>query len=152
MTPICSFTVSNMPRSIAIDPSGNVWVAGKNGNTISKLSPNGVILGIYSVTSGTSLGDYLLSVAIDTNGNVWVLDFGNLIELSSSGSIINTFYDIVSSLRGGDSPDDYIAIDHSGNVWVVCAGGAPTVTKVDGVAPNPQYFPYGNPVLPYSGE
>ena len=52
---------------IAIDASGNIWVADSFGDTVTELSPAGVIKNTYY-----RVGDFLRGIAIDNEGNVWV--------------------------------------------------------------------------------
>ena len=59
----------SFPTAIAVDGSGNVWVA-NIGATISEFSNNGVAI---SPSTGYSLGPhYLNAIAVDGSGNVWV--------------------------------------------------------------------------------
>jgi len=96
------------PTGIAIDASGNAWVANfgaGTGNTVTQLSPTGAVLGNFTVGTGPS------SVAIDASANVWVLN-GNsqtLTQLSSSGTTLNTV---------SVSHPSRFAIDASGNLWL----------------------------------
>ena len=109
-----TYSVGSNPRAIAIDSSGNVWVA-NDGSTVTELSSSGALIGTY--TAGT----WPWAIAIDSSGNVWVANFGNgtagtasgdsnVMELNSSGALIGTYV-------AGSAPDA-IAIDSSGNVWV----------------------------------
>ena len=44
-----TFSVGSKPEGIAIDASGNIWVANSGGKTVSKLSPAGTTVGTYTV-------------------------------------------------------------------------------------------------------
>jgi len=124
------FTVGSQPEGIAIDSSGNVWVANSDGSgSVSKLSNSGNTLGTFSVDI------YPIGVAIDSSDNVWVWFSANgndnlpgkVTKLSgSTGSKIGTF-----NVSSGPTA---MAFDSNGNAWVVCnayslsANG--TVTKL----------------------
>ena len=68
---IGTYTVGVRPWGIAIDASGNVWVANDLSNTVSELSPTGSIIGTYPV------GKWPTGIAIDASGNVWVANYGD---------------------------------------------------------------------------
>jgi hypothetical protein len=55
------------PQAIAIDGSGNAWVAG--GSATSEISPTGTFL---SGSTGFSSSDGVNGIAIDASGDVWV--------------------------------------------------------------------------------
>ena len=64
----------NMPFGIAVDGSGNVYVAGDVTNNAFKITPNGVITQIIDVT-GDGMGNTLSQprgIAVDGTGNVYV--------------------------------------------------------------------------------
>ncbi len=109
-----TYAVGSNPMGIAIDKSGNIWVANNGSNNVTELSSSGLYINTYTVGSNP------VSIAIDSYGNVWVANNGsnNVTELSSSGSTIGT-YDV----GGGFSYLSFgIAIDASGNVWVTNSG------------------------------
>ena len=79
---------------LAIDAAGNAWVgstAGRNPKSITKISPAGAVLsGANGFTYGTTGGN---GFSIDGSGNVWldVAQLSEILELNSSGSVVNTF-------------------------------------------------------------
>ncbi|MFZ2038492.1 MAG: LamG-like jellyroll fold domain-containing protein [Minisyncoccia bacterium] len=102
-----TYTVGTTPYGIAIDASGNVWMANYIGtNNVTKLNSSGGLVGTYNV------GTYSTGIAIDASNNVWVanLTTNNVTKLNSSGGLVGT-YNVGTSPYG-------IAIDASGNVWV----------------------------------
>jgi hypothetical protein len=111
----------NTPEGIAIDGSGNAWVANSGGNNVTKISGAGVVAG-YSGggMSGPS------AVAIDGSGNAWVANqTGNTVtELSSAGTA-----SAGSPYSGNLHQPDAIAVDGGGNVWVANFGST-TVTEL----------------------
>jgi YVTN family beta-propeller protein len=48
---IGTYSVGNSPGGIAIDGSGNVWVANYGDNTVTVLSSSGALIATYSVGS-----------------------------------------------------------------------------------------------------
>ena len=105
-----TYPVGFLPAGIAIDASGNVWVANVNSNTVTELSPTGATKGTYNVGSNPE------GIVIDASGNAWVANDGssNVTELSPTGATITT-------VTVGTNPAG-IAIDASGNVWVANFG------------------------------
>ncbi len=108
------YSVGKWPEGIAIDSSGNVWVANYDDATISELNSSGITVGTYNV------GWYPEGIAIDSSGNVWIANAVNVLEFNSSGATIGTY--------GIGLADNAIAIDSAENVWIV-NGNSNTVTK-----------------------
>jgi hypothetical protein len=99
----------NVPSGVAVDSSGNVYVADYNNKKINKLS-NGSWMDI------TGSGGFAspLGVAVDSSGNVYVADiWSSQIKKLSNGS----WTDITGS--GDFSMPAGVAVDSSGNVYVV---------------------------------
>ncbi len=107
-----NYTVGTDPEGIAIDSSGNVWVANFESNNVTKLSSSGTVIGTFPVGTNPE------GIAIDPSGNVWVVNGGNnnVTELNSSGGQVTGSPFPVGSVPHG------IAIDSSGNVWVANEG------------------------------
>jgi streptogramin lyase len=112
-----TYSVGSNPQYVAVDQSGNVWVANYGSATVTKLSSAGATLGTYSVGSNPQY------VAVDQSGNVWVTNAGsnNVTKLSSAGATLGTY-------SVGIYPQD-VAVDQSGNVWVANFSSA-NVTKL----------------------
>jgi streptogramin lyase len=102
------------PTAIAMDASGNAWVA--NGNSsVSKFSPTGTALSPDSGFTGGGLSSPR-GIAIDQKGHIWVVNSGNssVTELSTTGSALSPD----TGFTGGGLSSPYaIAIDQRGNVW-----------------------------------
>jgi sugar lactone lactonase YvrE len=106
----------NAPDGVAIDASGNIWVANYGGNSVTKLTSTGAAA-TGSPFTGTGLSGPQ-GIAIDGSDYVWVTndynDQGNSVsKLSSAGVIVSG-----SPFSTGGSDDVPIAIDASGNAWV----------------------------------
>lgn len=73
------------PASVAIDSSGNVYVADPGTENIRKITPGGVVTTLAgSGTSGSANGtgtaasfDGPYGVAVDNSGSIYVADTGN---------------------------------------------------------------------------
>ncbi len=106
----------NGPQAIAIDASGDVWVANYDNNSVTELSPDGTPI---SPPSGYRGGGLLMpqAIAIDASGNVWVANGGNggVTKLNLSGAPLSPPAGFIGG--GLDSPYG-IAIGASGDVWV----------------------------------
>ncbi|MCL5276471.1 MAG: fibronectin type III domain-containing protein, partial [Deltaproteobacteria bacterium] len=100
------YGVGTYPVDIAMDASGNLWVANYGSDDVTELTPSGSVVGTYSAGNGP------IAIAIDPSGNVWVVNqkSNTVTELGPNGS------------RTGDYPTgqkpDALAIDLMGNVWI----------------------------------
>lgn len=129
-----TYGVGIRPLGIAIDSSGNAWVA-NGSNTVTKFSPSGAIL----VTS-TVEGDAHVP-AIDASGNVWVPTIGDFPYYSGCGfsSAVTKFSPMAATIGayhfvGHDAVG--IAIDSSGNVWVTTGNNSIIELNSSGVVIN----------------
>jgi hypothetical protein len=107
-------------QNLAIDNSGNVWVASIG---LSKFSNAGVAISPSAGYSGTSGGiSSPMDIAIDAAGSVWLANrYGSLSKYSNSGTAISgptgyTDSSFTANFYG-------VAIDTSGNAWVANYGG-----------------------------
>ena len=75
------------PQSVAVDGTGNVYVADSGNHTIRKITPSGVVSTLAGLagSSGSNDGTGCTArfygpsgVAVDGTGNVYVADSGNL--------------------------------------------------------------------------
>ena len=107
------------PIAIAIDGSGNAWIANRSGNSIVELSSSGSILSGAGGYTGGGLSAPS-AVAIDPSGNAWTFNVptNSVIEFSSSGSILSGANGYSG---GGLNAPIALAIDGSGDVWVATA-------------------------------
>ncbi|MDR6534326.1 NHL repeat-containing protein [Variovorax soli] len=124
----------NNPGGIAVDASGNVYVADIDNHKIRKITPEGVVTtlagsGTAGSADGTGASAQFSSpwgVAIDASGYVYVTDNGNsTIRKISPAGVVTTFAG--SGTRGfgdGNSANAQfkgpsgIAVDSTGNVYV----------------------------------
>jgi streptogramin lyase len=101
------------PTYIAIDPSGNAWVAATgtspSTNDVIEVSSGGGISGPFQAGSGTQTPEDL---TVDGSGDVWVLlDNLTAIKLSSTGTPLSSPFGLSGSNAAA------ITIDSSGNAW-----------------------------------
>jgi hypothetical protein len=108
------------PFAMAIDGSGNVWLANNsnsaNTSSVTELSSNGTVLSGANGYTGGGMS-FAIGIAIDPSGNAWVSAYGNsnVIKLSSSGTILSGANGYTG---GGLNTPNAIAIDGAGNAWV----------------------------------
>ena len=128
----------NNPNGIAVDASGNIYVADYFNNRIRKVSLTGIITTIagtggagYSGDGGPATGAQLnnpVGLAFDGGGNLYVADANNdRIRKISAAGIISTIAGNGSSGYGGDGGPatvaqlhwpSAVALDGSGNIYV----------------------------------
>lgn len=134
----------NSPHGVAVDSSGNRYVADGSNNRIEKVDPDGVLLRTWgSFGSGDGQLKTPEGVAVDSSGTVYVADLQNnrVSEFSPNGVFLRTwgwgvqdgsaaFQVCTSGCRAGSSgagdgqfhSPRGIAISSSGNVYVTEAG------------------------------
>jgi hypothetical protein len=107
------------PTALAIDTSGNVWIANGGNNSVTELSNSGATL---SGSTGFTAGGINAPTAItlDSSNTAWVANSGNntLTHLSADGA------SGVSITGGGLNKPTSLAIDQNGDVWVSNAGNS----------------------------
>ena len=120
------------PYGLAIDASGNVWIANYTGKSVTEMNSSGGVIANYNTTNVSGAGfNGPISIAIDTSGNVWIANYlgPGVTELSSSGALVAHFDS--GDTTGADFAQPIaIAIDGTGGVWVVNSNNN-SVTKLD---------------------
>ncbi len=122
-----------VPISVAVDASGNVYVADYYSHTIRKISASGEVstlaglnraTGSTNGTGSTARFDRPWGVAIDATGNVIVTDFSHSVRrISSAGRVTSLaggsmgHWDGTGAAAGFWEPRG-VAVDASGNVYV----------------------------------
>ncbi len=101
------------PTSLAVDSSGDIFIANTSINTVEEFSASGALL----LTIYTGDGSSPSSVAVDLSGNIWVADQGNstVQEFAPDGTLLET-------LSNGINNPSSITVDASGRVWVANYG------------------------------
>ena len=115
----------NYPTGIAVDASGNVFVADLDNNNIREVTPGGVVstpygspTGLSGSTNGKSaLFNSPRDIAIDGAGNLYVADEGNnLIRKIASGTASTLAASTTFNAPRG------VAVDGAGDVFVADSG------------------------------
>jgi sugar lactone lactonase YvrE len=134
------------PTSIALDATGNLYVADGDNNTVRELSPSGtnwisstiagsaIASGSQDGTNGVALFDYPSGVTVDAAGRLYVADANNntIREVVPSGTnwVVTTIAGTAGSSGKNDGTNgaaqfNYpagIAVDRSGNIFVADTG------------------------------
>jgi len=115
------------PEAVAIDKSGNVWIANYGHSTLSELQGSsgaspGAALSLSSGDTGGGLS-FPQAIATDDDGNVWLANTGanQLSEFSAAGKALSPS----GGYTGGElNVPQAIAIDQNGTVWVANIDGS----------------------------
>ena len=125
----------SVPYGVAVDTSGNVYVADSSGHMIRKITAAGVVstlagtgsIGMVNGTGSTAQFNNPTGVAVDTSGNVFVAEYNShLIRKISAEGVVSTFAGVVNTpsyMDGAGSTAKFnypngVALDSSGNVFV----------------------------------
>jgi sugar lactone lactonase YvrE len=120
------------PGGVAVDATGNIFVADTLNNTIRKITPAGLVTtlagqaGVFGKADGTGANAsffYPLALAIDSTGNLYTAEIGNYLvrKITPAG--------VVTTVSGNDGPIISVAItiDRTGNLFASNKG---TIRKV----------------------
>ena len=141
----------NHPVGVAVDGSGNIYIADTGNHRIRRVDSTGTISTIAGIGEEGSSGDegpavaaqlsYPIRIALDGAGNVYIADSGNhrIRRVDGSGTIST----IAGTGEEGSSGDggpavasqlngpDGVAVDGAGNVYIADSGNH-RIRRVDG--------------------
>jgi streptogramin lyase len=124
------------PTGVAVDASGNVYVAGYTGNTIRKITPAGIVstLAGASGSNGSNDGvgsaarfDHPAGVAVDGAGNIYVADYYNAtIRKITPSRVVTTVAGLAGQYGTTDgtgsaarfNTPNSVAVDAQDNIYV----------------------------------
>jgi sugar lactone lactonase YvrE len=125
----------NWPQGIAIDASGNLYVADSDNCTIRKVTSEGAVTtlagtaGTYGYADGTgtaALFDWPEGIAVDASGNIYVADNGNsLIRKITPAGVVTTIIGAPGNATASTGllpasiyAPQYVAVDSTGNLYI----------------------------------
>jgi hypothetical protein len=132
----------NHPTGLAVDASGNVYVADSINNTIRKITSAGVVttlagvVGVVGSGDGTGSGALFNNpggLATDGSGNVYVADTGNSsVRKITPAGVVRLVAGLpgVAGLKDGTGSDAWlnqprdVVVDSSGTIYVADTGNA----------------------------
>ncbi len=128
----------NLPRGVATDAQGNVYIADTRNNRVRMISAGGNITTVagtgdagYSGDGGSATGAHLhgpFGVAVDATGNLYITEFySSVVRMVTPGGVISTIAGNGYSGYSGDggqaaqaqlNAPQGVAVDSSGNVFI----------------------------------
>ena len=115
------------PQGVAVDRSGNVYVADTFNGNIRKITPAGVVSTLADATGSAAYFYHPFGVAADGSGNIYVADTGNnTIRKITAAGVVSTLAgsagqcgstDGTGAAAGFCNPSG-VAVDGSGNIYV----------------------------------
>jgi sugar lactone lactonase YvrE len=137
------------PRGLALDASGNLYVADETNHTIRRITPGGIVSTYAGIagSSGTTNATIATNarfnrpsgVTLDSAGNLYVADtFNHTIRKITPAGVVTTFAGLEQTTGATDGPGlsaalfnrpSGLAIDSAGNLYVADTGNS-TIRKI----------------------
>ena len=103
------------PRTIAVDPDGNIYVADYDDGRVQKFDPTGKFEWLVTTEEDANGNNTIGGLAVDYAGNLYVTRSGDLLKYSTEGgTLIETF--------PGDFPDtlyETVVVDASNTLYAL---------------------------------
>ena len=137
----------SLPRGVAIDSAGNVYVADQGNSTISKITPAGIVSTLAGLAGSAGSADGTgtaarfnqpSGVAVDAAGNIYVADISNnTIRKITPAGVVSTLAGLAGSPGSADGTGSAarffgpfgVAVDAAANVYVGDADNS-TIRKI----------------------
>ncbi len=112
----------NQPHGVALDTTGNIFVADTENNAVKEIVAGGGYATMVTLVPTTGRFSLPKGVAVDASGNVFVADTGNdaVKEILASGGYSSVV--TLAPATGQFSAPVAVALDGHGNVFVADAG------------------------------
>ncbi len=140
----------NMPKGLAFDQAGNLYIADSGNHRIRKVAPNGIIttvagIGLRGYSSDGELATeaQLMNprdVAVDASGNIYIADqYANCVRMvTADGKIWTLAGDGVAGFSGDGGPayqarlrnPQAVELDRAGNLYIADSGNY-RIRKID---------------------
>ncbi len=147
----------NSPEAVAVDGSGNVYIADTGNNAIRMVTAAGLITTIAGGPAAAVALNSPEGVAADSAGNVYISDSKNSVvrELTAAGALVTVAGSGTPGFYGDSGPATAaqltmpagLAVDAAGNLYIADLGNsairkvtAGTITTVAGVGGSPGYW------------
>jgi DNA-binding beta-propeller fold protein YncE len=143
----------NSPYGIAVDASGDVYVADSGNDRIQKFTSDGVLVTSWG-THGPDEGQFVgpLAIASDGAGNIYVVEYGfrsaitgpRVQKFTEQGDFLTKWGGIYGTGDGQFAEASDVAVDADGNVYVVDSGNNRIQAFTSGGAYLTQWGTLGN--------
>ena len=157
------------PRGVAVDASGNVYIADSGNNLVLKVAPDGTLSVVAGGGVTSPLGTVVATdaqlasprgVAVDSSGNVYIADSGNnlVLKVAPDGTLsVVAGGGVTSPLESGPatqmqlSNPGGVAVDSSGNVYIADTGNG-LIEEVDAASGNLYVLAGGGTMTPQASQ
>jgi uncharacterized protein (TIGR03437 family) len=147
------------PAGVAVDSSGNIYIADTSNHVIREVTSNGDIATIAGTNTGGYSGDdgpaisaeldFPTGVAVDSSGNIYIADSANNVIREVSGGNITTLVGDFATAQQLNDPET-VLVDSSGNLYISEQSGL-RITKFN-IASKTFTILAGNGEIGYSGD